>query len=103
MNNLLQTTFNLSKNLTLLNAPKYSCLLKPINLSNLNIEKNNISCNNCAYYMRENIKEHSQCLKFGKKEIEKNMDQIFEYATDCRNDETKCGKNAMYFRSNLLK
>ena len=59
-----------------------------------------VSCRNCIYFNKSIISEESQCFKFSKKEI--NNAQQFEYSKDCRNDETKCGRNAKFFISKFF-
>ena len=80
------------------------CLNKYITLPILNNLQRPTSmpikdCKKCVYYLSANISEYSECIKFGKPYIHKNMENRFEYAKDCRNDELKCGFGAKYFRS----
>jgi hypothetical protein len=56
-------------------------------------------CNNCVYYRREPVKEHSLCLRFGKDKEDKVTGINFLTAKFCREDITRCGLNAKYYRS----
>jgi len=73
-----------------------------INRSINDYVKNNNICSNCIYYKDAIIEEESICFKFGKKSLDKNYIN-FHYSKDCRNDETKCGKEGKYYTSKLLK
>lgn len=70
---------------TLINCEKF---IKNINLP---------SCKKCIYYKPNYISEPlSKCNKFGEKNII--TDQITnEFADICRENESKCGKEATYF------
>ena len=65
---------------------------------NLNDKTDDI-CNNCVYYRREPVKEHSLCLKYGKEKEDKVTGINFLTAKLCREDITRCGPNAKYYRS----
>ena len=51
-------------------------------------------CKNCIYFKPNYIIQESRCLKFGKKH------PGFEFAINCRKDETKCGKYGWFFINN---
>ena len=58
------------------------------------------ACRNCMYYKPSTYNDFSsglnRCEKFGTKDIV--SDQIdYDFATFCRNDEDKCGKEGKYF------
>jgi hypothetical protein len=60
------------------------------------------SCKNCIYYKPCPYSDFtsiyvSKCNKFGVKNII--SDEItYEYASSCRDDESKCGKEGIYFQ-----
>ena len=58
------------------------------------------SCRNCIYYKPFKYDDHSaklsKCERFGEKDIITNKIQ-YDYADSCRNNESKCGKDAKYF------
>jgi hypothetical protein len=49
-------------------------------------------CKNCTYYLKDNIIEHSLCLKYAKEKW-----FIFEKAEDVRKDRNKCGPEGFNF------
>jgi hypothetical protein len=58
------------------------------------------SCSNCKYYIRESRSAIlNRCSRF--EWYFKNQTK-YEYADNCRKDEQKCGKNGIYFESNLI-
>lgn len=76
-------------------------LLSMTNSENL-IKNDNIpACRNCIYY-KPNVlyggftSPFNRCRKFGEKNIITN-EITYNYADDCRNNETKCGKEGRYF------
>ena len=58
------------------------------------------SCRNCIYYKQFKYDDYSaklsKCERFGVNDIITNKIQ-YDYADLCRNDESKCGKDAKYF------
>ena len=70
--------------------------------SHKNIRKTNIpSCKNCVYYTASNYGHDfasslSKCSNFGSKDIL--TDKVsFDYADECRKDESRCGEYGKYF------
>jgi hypothetical protein len=61
---------------------------------------NTISCKNCIYYKpliyNDLLSDNNECTKFGTKNIISN-DIKYDSVYTCRNDETKCGKDGIYF------
>ena len=55
-------------------------------------------CVDCLYYLANNIKEQSICLKFGKLKLNE-----FETAENARKDPKKCGPAANNYISRYLK
>ena len=56
------------------------------------------NCKDCIYFAKAVIREESICHKFGKKDLPE-----FYKARECRLNEAKCGVEAKYFMSNLIK
>jgi hypothetical protein len=55
-------------------------------------------CADCLYYVANHIREHSICLKFGKKQL-----NLFETAENARKDPLKCGKDGNNYISKYLR
>jgi hypothetical protein len=64
-------------------------------IKNINL----LCCKNCVFYKPNSVEFASslgKCHKFGEKNII--TDEInFPYVDSCRYDETKCGKNGVYY------
>ena len=68
-------------------------------IKNVNIP----ACRNCVFYRPdvygdEFSSPYSRCEKFGEKNIITNK-IIYDFAVQCRNDETKCGIQGKYFEN----
>jgi hypothetical protein len=63
------------------------------------------SCTNCIHFRPRILNENKSVFILGKcnRFYEEDMTQktiVYELATECRNDENKCGKEAKYFTPN---
>ena len=64
-----------------------------------------ISCKNCVHFRPRRFNTEKSVFLLGKcsRFYEEDMTQksiVYELATECRNDEEKCGKEAKYFEPN---
>ena len=62
---------------------------------------NTPSCRNCIYYKpmpysSDLVSPFNKCEKFGNKNIITSI-VTYDFAEDCRRDETRCGKDGRYF------
>ena len=61
---------------------------------------NKLACKNCIHYIPPPYTKYessnSRCSKFGSKDIV--TDEItYDYASSCRNNESKCGEDGLYY------
>jgi hypothetical protein len=67
--------------------------------------KNLLNCKDCVYFRPRKLNAEKSAFLLGKcnRFYYEDMTQktiIYEFATECRNDENKCGKGAKYFTPN---
>ena len=78
------------------------CILVFINVREVELyfikNKNVQKCSDCKFF----IANKKECGNFGVVDMVTSK-TTFEYAIDVRNDETKCGENAIFFKKNKFK
>jgi len=99
---LFITTISSNKNIVRMNFKYLMCFLPSLVQSERIIKNINIpACRNCIHYQPEPFYNDftsslNKCNKFGDKNIV--TDEIrYDFADQCRNDESKCGKEGKYF------